>query len=177
MTQTTARVPTITVDQLRQNRLFQGVDAATIEVLLRELKPEMANPGECIMREGEAADSMFAIINGELEVLSHGGSTSADVRVALLGPGDWVGELAILGSQQPRSATVRALAPSALLRLPAADMKRLIEERDVAQYAQIILNIARELSRRLKVADRLIAQSSAAIARQYVLESMRPAKP
>lgn len=176
MTQTT-RVPTITVDQLRQNRLFQGVDAETIEVLLRELKPEMANPGECIMREGEAADSMFAIINGELEVLSHGGSTSADVRVALLGPGDWVGELALLGSLQPRSATVRALAPSALLRLPAADMKRLIEDRDVAQYARIILNIARELSRRLKVADRLIAQSSAAIARQYVLESMRPAKP
>jgi len=72
---------------------------------------------------------------------------------------------------------VRALAPSALLRLPAAEMKRLIEDRDVAQYALIILNIARELSRRLKVADRLIAQSSAAIARQYVLESMRPAKP
>jgi CRP-like cAMP-binding protein len=168
------RVPTITVEQLRQNRLFQGVDSATIELLLRELKPEMANPGECIMREGDSADSMFAIINGELEVLSHGGSTSADVRVALLGPGDWVGEMAVLGTQQPRSATVRALAPSALLRLPAADVKRLIEERDVAQYARIILNIARELSRRLKVADRLIAQSSAAIAKQYVLESMRP---
>jgi CRP-like cAMP-binding protein len=177
MTQSTARVPTVTVDQLRQNRLFQGVDSATIELLLRELKPEMANPGECIMREGDAADSMFAIINGELEVLSHGGSTSADVCVALLGPGDWVGEMAVLGTTQPRSATVRALAPSALLRLPAADVKRLIEDRDVAQYARIILNIARELSRRLKVADRLIAQSSAAIAKQYVLESMRPQKP
>jgi CRP/FNR family cyclic AMP-dependent transcriptional regulator len=176
MTESNPRVPAITVDQLRQNRLLKGVDSATIEVLLRELKPEMANPGECIMREGEAADSLFVIINGELEVLSHGGSTSADVRVALLGPGDWVGEMALLGAQQPRSATVRALAPSLLLRLPAADVKRLIEERDVAQYTVIILNIARELSRRLKVADRLIAQSSAAIAKQYVLESMRPAK-
>jgi CRP/FNR family cyclic AMP-dependent transcriptional regulator len=84
--------------------------------------------------------------------------------------------MALLGTQQPRSATVRALAPSVLLRLPAADVKRMIEERDVAQYARIILNIARELSRRLKVADRLIAQSSAAIAKQYVLESMRPSK-
>jgi CRP/FNR family cyclic AMP-dependent transcriptional regulator len=174
MTESNARVATITVDQLRLNRLFQGVDSATIELLLRELKPEMANPGECIMREGEAADSMFAIINGELEVLSHGGSTSADVRVALLGPGDWVGEMAVLGTQQPRSATVRALAPSVLLRLTTADVKRIIEDRDVAQFARIVLNIARELSRRLKVADRLIAQSSAAIAKQYVIESMRP---
>ncbi|HET6337830.1 MAG TPA: cyclic nucleotide-binding domain-containing protein [Polyangiales bacterium] len=174
MTESNARVPTISVDQLRLNRLFQGVDSATIELLLRELKPEMANPGECIMREGEAADCMFAVVSGELEVLSHGGSTSADVRVALLGPSDWVGEMALLGTQQPRSATVRALAPTTLLRLPAADVKRMIEERDVAQYTRIILNIARELSRRLKVADRLIAQSSAAIAKQYVLESMRP---
>jgi CRP/FNR family cyclic AMP-dependent transcriptional regulator len=174
MTESNARVATITVDQLRLNRLFQGVDSATIELLLRELKPEIAHPGECIMREGDAADSMFAIINGELEVLSHGGSTSADVRVALLGPGDWVGEMALLGAQQPRSATVRALAPSVLLRLPTADVKRIIEDRDVAQFARIVLNIARELSRRLKVADRLIAQSSAAIAKQYVIESMRP---
>jgi CRP-like cAMP-binding protein len=176
MTESNARVPTITVDQLRQNRLFQGVDSATLEILLREIKPEMANPGENIMREGDAADCIFVVVTGELEVLSHGGSTSADVRVALLGPNDWVGEMALLGTKQPRSATVRALAPSILMRLPASDVKRLIEDRDVAQYTRIILNIARELSRRLKVADRLIAQSSAAIARQYVLESMPPKK-
>ena len=176
MTELKARVPTVSVDQLRQNRLFQGVDSATIELLLRELKPEMANPGDCIIREGDAADVMFAIVDGELEVLSHGGGNNADVRVALLGPSDWVGEMALLGTSQPRSATVRALAPSTLVRLPAAAMKRLIEERDVAQYTRIILNIARELGRRLRVADRLIAQSSAAIAKQYVIESMRPAK-
>ena len=174
MTESNPRVPTISVDQLRQNRLFQGVDSATIELLLRELKPEIANPGDCIIREGDASDVMFAIINGELEVLSHGGSTVADVRVALLGPGDWVGEMALLGTSQPRSASVRALAPTTLLRLPAADVKRLIEERDVAQYTRIILNIARELGRRLRVADRLIARSSAAMAKQYVIESMRP---
>jgi len=173
MTENHPRVPTLTVDLLRQNRLFQGVDSATIELLVKELTPEVALPGDCIIREGESSDFMFAIINGEVEVLSHGGSTSADVRVALLGPSDWVGEMALLGTQ-PRSATVRALAPSLLLRLKAADIQRLIQDRDVSQYARMVLNIARELGRRLRVADRLIAQSSAAIAKQYVLESMRP---
>jgi CRP-like cAMP-binding protein len=173
MTESNSRVPSLTVDMLRLNRLFQGVDSATLELLVKELAPEVALPGDCIIREGESADFMFAIINGELEVLSHGGSSSADVRVALLGPSDWVGEMALLGTQ-PRSATVRALAPSLLLRLRPADVQRLIQERDVAQYARVILNIARELGRRLRVADRLIAQSSAAIAKQYVIESMRP---
>ena len=175
MTDPKPRIPALTIDMLRQNRLFQGVDPSTLELLLQELKPEVAGVGELIIREGERADFMFAIINGELEVLSHGGSTSADVRVALLGPSDWVGESALLGSQ-PRSATVRALAPSLLLRLQAGDVKRLIQDREPAQYAQMLLNIARELGRRLRVADRLIAQSSAAIAKQYVLESRRPPK-
>src|SRR5262245_10805756 len=123
MTENQPRVPKLTVDLLRQNRLFQGVDSSTLELLVKELAPEVALPGDCIIREGESADFMFAIINGELEVLSHGGSTSADVRVALLGPSDWVGESALLGgNNSTRSATVRALAPSLLLRLRPADV-------------------------------------------------------
>jgi len=175
MTEQNPRVPPLTADMLRQNRLFQGVDAATVELLAKELKLELTSIGDRLIREGDSADFMFVIINGELEVLSHGGSSSADVRVALLGPGDWVGEMALLGTQ-PRSATVRSLAPSLLLRLQASDVKRLIQDRDPAQYARILLNIARELGHRLRVADRLIAQSSAAIAKQYVLESRRPPK-
>jgi CRP-like cAMP-binding protein len=161
---------------LRDNRLFHGLDDVTLATLLHELPPELFNPGDVLMAEGDLAPHMFVVVNGELEVLTHGGGPNADVRVALLGPGDWVGEMAII-DVQPRSATVRALAPSLLMRLTAADAKRLIQDRDVAQYARMMVNIARELGRRLRVADRLIAKSSAAIAKQYVLESMRPPPP
>jgi CRP/FNR family cyclic AMP-dependent transcriptional regulator len=176
MSDSRPRVQNITVDMLRSNRLFQGVEPATLERLIHELKPEVTDVGDRIIREGDSSDFMFAVINGELEVLSRGGGTNAEVRVALLGPGDWVGEMALLGSQ-PRSATVRALAPSLLLRLRAEDVKRLIQDPEPAQYARILLNIACELGRRLRVADRLIAQSSAALAKQYVLESLRPQSP
>jgi hypothetical protein len=40
----------------------------------------------------------------------------------------------------------------------------------------MVRNIALELGRRLRVADRLIARTSAAMAKQYVLESMHPPK-
>lgn len=170
------KVPSIHVGILRDNRLFRGVDDNTLERLLAEIPPELVEPGDVLMHEGEIAAHMFAVLNGELEVLTHGGGSTSDVRVALLGPGDWVGEMGIL-DVHPRSATVRALAPSVLLRMTATDLKRLIQDHDIAQYARIMMNIARGLGRRLRIADRLIAQSSAAMAKQYVMESMRPPAP
>jgi CRP-like cAMP-binding protein len=173
MSDSKGRMPAVTVEMLQQNRLFQGVTSATLELLLRSITPEIAQTGDWIIREGEVSDFMFVLLTGELEVVSHGGGPSADVRVALLGPGDWVGEMALL-EVMPRSASVRALAPCDLLRLTAQDMQRLIKERDLALYAVVMANIARELGRRLRVADRLIARGSAALAKQYVLESRRP---
>ena len=68
-----------------------------------------------LIAEGEIAAHMFVVLGGEVEVLHKGGSDH-DVRVALLGPGDWIGEMAIL-DVQPRSASVRSLAPTTLLRI------------------------------------------------------------
>jgi len=75
--------------------------------------------------------------------------------VALLGPSDWFGEMSIVDIQ-PRSATVRALAPSRLLRITAADLDALYRY-DLRSYSLIVLNLARELSRRLRVADGILA--------------------
>ena len=157
---------------LRMTRLFHGLDEQSLELLARELPAETAPPGKLLMAQGEIASHMYVVLNGEVEVL-HKGNSDHDVRVALLGPGDWVGEMAIL-DVQPRSASVRALAPSTLLRIAATDVKRLLYERDMAQYALLVMNIARELSRRLRVADRVIANASGPVAQRYVQESRRP---
>ena len=157
---------------LRASRLFAGLTDATLDTLSRELKCEMSAPGQMLIAEGEVAEHMFVVLSGEVEVL-HKGGLDHDVRVALLGPGDWVGEMAIL-DVQPRSASVRALASSALLRVTAADVRRLLYEPALDQYAILAMNIARELSRRLRVADRVIAHASGHVAQRYVLESRRP---
>jgi CRP/FNR family cyclic AMP-dependent transcriptional regulator len=164
--------PELTPAVLRTCRLFEGLSDGVVDTLARELRPELIAPGKLLITEGEIAAHMFVVLNGEVEVLHKGGSDH-DVRVALLGPGDWVGEMAIL-DVQPRSASVRALASSALLRINAADVRRLLYERDPQQYALLIMNIARELSRRLRVADRVIANAAGAIAQRYVQESRRP---
>ena len=86
MSDSKGRMPAVTVEMLQQNRLFHGVTSATLELLLRAIAPEVAQTGDWIIREGEVSDFMFVVLTGELEVVSHGGGPSADVRVALLRP-------------------------------------------------------------------------------------------
>jgi CRP-like cAMP-binding protein len=158
---------------LRKSHLFDGVSDMLLERLATELATELALPGEMIIAQGELAAHMFVILTGEVEVL-HKGAADHDVRLALLGPGDWIGEMAILDLQQPRSASVRALAPSTLLRLSTQDARRLIQSEMPLDYAQLVANIARELARRLRVADRIIANASTHLVQRYVAESRRP---
>lgn len=152
----------VTASALREVGVFGGLDDATLELLAKELPTELFESGAIAIREGENAREMFVILGGELEVLKAGPS-GGDVRVAMLGPGDLVGEMAILDIQ-PRSATVRALAPTTLVRISAEHVDRLLYRRDLKAYALFVMNIARELSRRLRVADALVAQIATSVA-------------
>lgn len=158
--------PTITPAMLREIGLFGGLDEATLELLARELPSEQVPVGTRVITEGDPAREMFVVVSGELEVLkrSAGGSK---VQVAMLGPGDWFGEMSIV-DVQPRSATVRTLAPSLLLRITAEHVDRLLYRRDLKAYSLLIMNIARELSRRLRVADGILSQLVGSVTDQYL---------
>jgi CRP-like cAMP-binding protein len=67
----------------------------------------------------------------------------------------------------PRSASVRALAPSLLVVISASDLDKLYR-RDVASYAMVLMNMARELSRRLRVADGIVANVVATVWTEYL---------
>ena len=156
----------ITGSMLKLSRLFTGMDEAVLDRLASELQVLTASPGQVLIGEGQVASHMYVVIAGELEVVK-ANETGGKVRVALLGPGDWVGEMSIL-DVEPRSATVLVLAPSTLVMISAMDITRLLYEVNVEQYAVFIRNIAHELSRRLRVADDLIVQSATRLAKQYV---------
>lgn len=152
--------PLVRPEQLADIGLFGGLGEEVLRDLALTLDATLCDPGSMVMREGDQAREMFVVLSGELEVLrrSRGGTEG---RVAMLGPGSWVGEMSIL-DVQPRSATVRTLAPAILLRITAEDLDRLYRK-DVRSYLLIVLNIARELSRRLRVADGMIAGFLSAI--------------
>jgi CRP-like cAMP-binding protein/Fe-S-cluster-containing hydrogenase component 2 len=86
------------------------------------LRPAHAPRGETIIAQGEAARALYLIESGQV-VVQQGGTT-----IATLGEGDFFGEMALLTSN-PHRADVRALTPTDLLALPAADFAHLIEQR------------------------------------------------
>lgn len=151
--------------ELRNIGLFGALSDDVLEYLAKLLTVETPPAGATLFREGEDANAMFVVINGEVEVLKKS-KRGVEARVAVLGPGDWFGEMSIVDIQ-PRSATVRALAPSRLLRVTSADLDALYRH-DLRSYAIIILNLARELSRRLRVADGILADLISNVMDQYL---------
>jgi CRP-like cAMP-binding protein len=139
--------------ELQRLSLFAGLSPSVLDWLRERLSLERLETGTPFLREGDPGTDLFVILEGELEITKgrRGGAT----RVALLGPGDWLGEMSLL-SGDPRSAGARVLAPSRLLRFGAGDLEEL-RRWDLASYAIVLRNLACGLSRRLKVADGLFA--------------------
>jgi CRP-like cAMP-binding protein len=155
----------ISASDLRNIGLFGALSDDVLEFLSQMLGVVSPAIGETIFREGEDGTTMYVVLAGEMEITkrSRGG---VDARVAVLGPGDWFGEMSIVDIQ-PRSASVRALAPGRLVRISAADLDALYRH-DVRSYAIIVLNLARELSRRLRVADGILADLIANVMDSYL---------
>jgi CRP-like cAMP-binding protein len=157
----------VTVAELRSIGLFGALPDDALAHLAATLAVVCPTPGEAVVREGEEAREMYVVVGGEMEVVKRS-KRGIDARVSLLGPGDWFGEMSIL-DVQPRSATVRALAPTRILRITSADLDSLYRF-DVKAYALIVLNLARELSRRLRVADGIIAEFVTSVTDLYNLQ-------
>ncbi len=158
--------PNVTPSELREMGLFGALGDEVLEYLARSLQTRRIGPGEFVFREGEAARDFFVVLDGEMEVTKKS-RRGRDLRVAILGPADVFGEMSII-DLQPRSATVQALAPARLLRITSEDMDALYRH-DLKAYALIVLNIARDMSRRLRVTDSILADITANVLDEYVV--------
>jgi CRP/FNR family cyclic AMP-dependent transcriptional regulator len=156
---------TLTTAELGAIGLFAALPNEVLDHLAATLELRSFAAGDIVFHEGDTARDMFAVVSGEMEVLKHS-RLGSEARVAVLGPGDWFGEMSIV-DVQPRSASVRVLSPSRVVRVTAADFDALYR-RDIRAYALIILNLARELSRRLRVADGILADLIANVVDGYL---------
>ena len=157
--------PAVTAAQLREVGLFGALSDEFLEHLVSTLTTMRVMPGEMVFKEGDPAREMYVVLDGEAEVLKKS-RRGRETRVAILGPNDCFGEMSII-DMQPRSATVRALGPARLLKITTEEMDALYRH-DLKSYTLIVLNIARDLSRRLRVTDGLLADFTANVLEEYV---------
>src|SRR5262245_62134284 len=99
--------------------LFAELNAGEIADIMRLMRAQTVEPGDTIVRRGEAAHSMYFVAAGEVEIELKDGS----IR---LGVGHFFGEIAVL-RQARRSATVTAVTRTSLLVLDAHDLDALMD--------------------------------------------------
>jgi CRP-like cAMP-binding protein len=85
-----------------------------------------AKPGERIVEEGAHDDALYLIKRGQLRVSAKKGGK--EIALALLAPHDFFGDVAALRGIR-RTATVTAVTPAELLRLPREALVALLERR------------------------------------------------
>jgi len=130
--------------------IFAGLNAAALSEIASAVEEAAFRTGDIIVREGEAGNRMFIIFSGRVEVVKNLAQTH-ETALAVLRPKDFLGEMSIIECVA-RSASVRAVEDTSLFALKGTDLYRLFK-RYPDQYAIVILNIARDLSRRLRAID------------------------
>ncbi|MGM0576566.1 MAG: Crp/Fnr family transcriptional regulator [Myxococcota bacterium] len=137
---------------LRQVPIFGGLREDTLAFLLERAERKRVREGEDFFREGEVGGEVYVLDRGTVEVLK--GKGERTFRLMRLRAGDCFGETSLL-AVMPRSASVRALEDCEAICLHNRDLYHLYEH-DPEQFAILVMNMGREVARRLWVANELL---------------------
>lgn len=120
------------------------------DLFSKESDPVRLAPGDFLFQAGDAADGMFVLLEGALDVMVDGKVVEHSTRGAILG------EMAII-DQSPRGATVVAREPASLAKLDAARFQRLIQLNPF--FATHVMKV---LVERIRHMNQLLAQNKSA---------------
>jgi CRP-like cAMP-binding protein len=140
--------------QLKEVPIFTGVKEEALERLAGHGHDVHAKAGELIVKEGDPGNSFFLIATGAVRVFKNFGHPH-ELALARMDPGSFFGEMCILETL-PRSATVQAIEDSTLFNINSLAFLDLYESMP-GEHSILVLNIARDLSRRIRHLDDVLA--------------------
>jgi len=130
------------VRSLRFISVFHDLAEAQVAAFLAKAEQESYRRDDVIIRQGDPGDRFFIIRAGEVNVVQE--EPGGQEHVATLGPGDCVGELALLFSV-PRTATVIARGHVEVLALGRDDFLRVFPLHAKGSRALLHLSLSRVL--------------------------------
>jgi CRP/FNR family cyclic AMP-dependent transcriptional regulator len=136
----------VSADALRQVPLLKPLDDKQLKRLAGDFKERHVEAGGEIMSAGRGGVAFFILLEGEAAVTVDG-----QERRRLTG-GDYVGEIAMIDPDAPRSATVTAVTDVRLAHLSAWDFRPFVIE-----HPEVAWDLLRTLAKRLREAEQRVA--------------------
>ena len=130
--------------------LFGGLTEEQLEKVLPLMVQETYQPGDTIITERKANDKILFIIEGRVSII-RGGTVIYD-----LAEGNTFGEMEVL-DVMPCAATIRAVTAVTVMSISNIALRE-IYKNDIKCYSLLLMNLARDLSRRLRVANEIMVE-------------------
>ncbi len=132
------------VEMLRNIPLFAGLPRPRLKLIAYTAEVVRFEPGEVIVQQGDPADAVFIIADGEAEVLVRA-DDGHDIRLGTVGRHSLLGEIAVLCNGR-RTATIRTKDRVVTLKISAQlFLDQLRQSPDIAM--QVMRIIAERLER------------------------------
>ena len=129
-------------DRLQKYSLFGGLLPDQIKQILPLVTEESYKASEDIIAEGTPNDRIHFILGGKVAVIKNG------ITITEFGEGDTFGEMEVL-DVMPSAATITALSDTRAISISNRALRE-IYKLDVHSFSLILMNLARDLSRRLR---------------------------
>lgn len=139
-----------TIQKLLSVPICRGLTEREAEAIVDIAQEINIKNGETLFREGDPGDAVYAVLEGQLEVVK--GNGSAAQVLAKVGQGAVLGEMSLLGGGAQRSASAVASSEARLLKISAAGFNKLISSDNVAAL-KVVSALAQVMSHRLQQAN------------------------
>jgi len=136
---------------LQKYALFGGLTEEQIEIILPVMVEENFTSEEIIITEGKPNDRLFFILEGQVAVIKR------DISLARFCEGDTFGEMEIL-DVMPAAASIKALSRVKTMTISNRSIRE-IYKKDLTTFTLVLMNLARDLVRRLRKMDEKFASS------------------
>ena len=130
---------------LQRHSLFGGLLEEQINKVLPLMVEETYKPGEVVIMEGSPNDKILFIVKGRVSIIK-GGTLIYD-----LAEGNTFGEMEVL-DVMPCAATIKAVTDVTVMSISNVSLRGIYKD-DIKTFSLLLMNLARDLSRRLRIAN------------------------
>lgn len=145
---------------LKSNQLFSKLTPRELSYVGKTVHVRTYEPGEIVFEQYEKGLGMYMIAKGAIDIKIRGGEKNEqELHVTTLGAGSFFGELALIDTDNKRSASAYAQGPTMLIGFFKPDLLEIME-RKPETGVKILFQLSKVLGRRLSETTEVISHLS-----------------